>query len=533
MEKMIKVLAVDDEKFNLLLLKSCLKGEKYELTTCENALQTLNEFKKKEFDVILLDILMAGINGFEVRKLIREINKEVPIIFLTSMVDDINSTLLNQLADDQYSYYMNKSFNKTTLMKKIDQAVSVYRELHATNLYYQQLEDNLTLAGDVQKILLPSWCSLSSQMLVSYLYMPAMKVSGDMLELIRLDEYRTLFFIGDIAGHGVQAALYMSAVQSFLKALLFMGAGTVAPHTILNGIENFFRNDLGSKNYMTCTVAIFDFKKNHLSFQSAGHPNTICCFPDKGEAHFIDLKNKGGLPVGLARENHYRPEDTVEFDFQDNSAFVIYTDGILDLNNSAGDSVDDDTFLSLLGPLSRESDVVSVPFRIRYALEQIGYDIVSDDICIAVIQKQIKQEREMQQVIAADTAEVTPCVVLFSRFVSELFSSELATKVEMLLSEFLNNVIVHGLESRRHTHTDIFIRLTALDKGVRIRVMDRSKEWQCNPALYSSTEELLDRQNAERATSGRGLPIIYSIASSITRNHYFGLNETIFIINTK
>ena len=284
---------------------------------------------------------------------------------------------------------------------------------------------------------------------------------------------------------------------------------------------------------MTCTVAIFDFQKNHLSFQSAGHPNTICCFPDRGEAQFIDTKNVGGLPVGLARENHYKPEDTVEYDFQDNNIFVIYTDGILDLNNSAGDSVEEETFLSLLGPLSLESDVVSIPFRIRYALEQIGYDIVSDDICIAAIQKRVKQSREIQQVIAADTTEVNPCVMEFSKFVTNLFNSELATKVELLLSEYLNNVIVHGLESRRHTHTDIFIRLTALEDGVQIRVMDRGKEWQCNPAFYSSSEEILERQNAERATSGRGMAIIYSIASSITRNHYFGLNETIFIIKNK
>ena len=112
MENRYKILAVDDEKFNLLLLESCLQSESCDLVTCNDALKAFSEFKKADFDVILLDILMDGIDGFEVRQLIRSRNKKIPIIFLTSLLDDINSTLVNRITADQYSYYLNKSFNK-------------------------------------------------------------------------------------------------------------------------------------------------------------------------------------------------------------------------------------------------------------------------------------------------------------------------------------------------------------------------------------------------------------------------------------
>lgn len=531
MENIIKVLAVDDEKFNLLLLQSCLKNEKYLLKTCSNAIEALNEFKKEDFDVVLLDIIMVGIDGFEVRKLIREINRDIPIIFLTSMVDDINSTLLNRIVDDKCSYYMNKSFNKKTLMKKIDQAVSVYRDHRESNLYYHKLEEDLTLAGDVQNIMLPRWCELWDQMVSSHLYVPRMKVSGDIIETIKIDDNRMLSFIGDIAGHGVQAALYMSAIISFLKVLLLEKENLeLAPHVILNRIEKFFRNDLGGKNYMTCIVSIFDFSRNHLSFQSAGHPGIICCSPKTGSAWHIDVGSSGGVPVGLVRQNEFKPEDTVEYDFEEDTIFMTYTDGILDLSNAADDTIEDEIFLSLLGTLAKESDTVAIPFRLYNALQQIGYNVSLDDICLNVIQKRLDRPLEIIRTVSADTTEVSRMTADFGTFVKEKTACDkLATKVELLLSEFLNNVILHGLETRKHTQMDIYVRIVVSPKEITIRTLDQGKEWNYEPT-FGSSEEFLERKNADRATSGRGMAIIYSIVSSISRSHYCGLNQTIFTI---
>ncbi len=532
MKDVIKVLAVDDEKFNLLLLQACLKGERFSLRTCSNAIETLNVFKKEEFDIVLSDIMMDGIDGFEVRNLIREINHTVPIIFLTSMVDDLNSTLLKRIVDDQYSYYMNKSFSQDQLIRKIEQAVSVYRERQDANRYYHKLEEDLALAEDVQMIMLPNWCTMSARMLMSYIYIPSMKVSGDMIELMRIDENRTLLFIGDIAGHGIQAALYMSAVQSFLKVLLLGdNLDDLTPHVLLNRIEKFFHHDLASKTYMTCLVAIFDFSRNHLSFQSAGHPGLICCSPAEGTAHLVDSGDRGGLPVGLARNNVYRPDDTVEYDFQDDSVFIAYTDGILDLCNAQAESIDDALFLALLGQLSKDSAPSVIPFRIRNVLSQIGYNTVPDDISLVAMQKRIYRGEEMQRIIPADTGEASNCALAFSNFIqTQTRCDKLATQTELLLSEFLNNVIVNGLESKKHTQTDIYILVRVSEKNVHIRVMDRGKEWN-HTASHGSSDEILEEQNKKFATSGRGLAIIYNIASSITRSRYCGLNETLFVIN--
>ena len=240
MENRYKILAVDDEKFNLLLLESCLQSESCDLVTCNDALKAFSEFKKADFDVILLDILMDGIDGFEVRQLIRSRNKKIPIIFLTSLLDDINSTLVNRITADQYSYYLNKSFNKKTLIEKIEQAVQTYRESAAANGFLQKIESDLALAGEVQRLVLPNWCQINDQLISSFLYEPNFKVSGDIFEFYRIADGRHLVVLGDIAGHGVQAALYMMALQAFLKMLL----AEIAPeelqvHQVMNRINEF------------------------------------------------------------------------------------------------------------------------------------------------------------------------------------------------------------------------------------------------------------------------------------------------------
>lgn len=136
---------------------------------------------------------MPGIDGFELRKLIREVDKERPIIFLTAMIDDGNMTMLNQITWDSNTYYLNKVFDKKVLVQKITEVVNMHRTRQLDRVYRDNLESELKLAGDLQRILLPDWCILDDKVLVSSLYVPAMQVSGDIFELIRLDESRYLF----------------------------------------------------------------------------------------------------------------------------------------------------------------------------------------------------------------------------------------------------------------------------------------------------------------------------------------------------
>ena len=202
MSDVIKVLAVDDVEANLMIIRGCLKGDSFEVVTCTNAVDALQKFKEQYFDILLLDVIMPGIDGFELRKLIRATDPDRPIIFLTSMVEDKNMTMLNQITWDANTYYLNKAVGKKTLIQKITEVVTTYRRKLMEHKYSDQLEEERVLAGDLQKVLLPNWCICNDDLLFSSIYVPYMHVSGDLYEIIPFGDSKYLFIIGDISGHG-------------------------------------------------------------------------------------------------------------------------------------------------------------------------------------------------------------------------------------------------------------------------------------------------------------------------------------------
>src|SRR5215212_2195954 len=112
------VLIVDDEYIGRETLQSILEGEGYELEMAENGLQAIEKAKKLLPDVILLDVMMPGMTGFEVCQRIRSDPQiaEIPIIVLTAL-DDRESllTALKAGADD----FISKPFDRYELRARL------------------------------------------------------------------------------------------------------------------------------------------------------------------------------------------------------------------------------------------------------------------------------------------------------------------------------------------------------------------------------------------------------------------------------
>lgn len=529
-----KILAVDDEKLNLVILQSCLKGENYEITSTTDTAEALAAFKSINFDVILLDVMMGGIDGFELRKLIREYNAKIPIIFLTSLLDDIDSTLISKIASDQSSYYLNKSFKKDVIIEKIEQAIRVYREENEMSLFYKQVETDITLASEVQRIMLPPWCKVTDKMIHTYYYEPKFKVSGDLVEFFELENDKFLFCLGDISGHGIQAALYMTAIQTFIKSVVLeYKHEELEVHEILNRINSFFMDELRSDNYMTCLITIIDYKEKKLISQSAGHPHLICCSPSKGTAELVDYHGKGGIPIGWQSTYKYQESENIVLDINDDDIFVGYTDGLTDLTNQNNESVGIELLLGLLGTIATDTGIFGMPYKLKNALSQIGYNQDNDDTTIVALQRRERKDSDLILMLSQSVTDVSKSVKLVADFVMDKIDSiATATRVELLLSEFLNNVVIHNVAGKYSSKSMIAIKIIIDDHHVYISVLDRSEQWSQEEKMALSMEasEIFDKLNEERATSGRGLAIIRSIAKQIHRRYYDGLNETKFIV---
>ncbi len=532
--KDINLLAVDSEMTNLLLLEEALKNEGINVDCCNVGEKAIELTKKNNYDVVLLDIVMPGKDGFELRKLIRKHNPYLPIIYLTAIVDTAYSDLLEKIASDQATYYMKKPFELPRLLKMLKTVVKTHRSEDQTRKYYNVLEENLNLASEVQHLLLPDWVIIEDSFIMSSLYRPVYKVSGDIFEAIKISPGRYFIILGDIAGHGIQAALYMSAIQALLKTIIMAAGDDIRIDDILNRLNSFFCVDMQGENYMTCIAALFDFNANKLQFISAGHLSFFMHDAKSGKTQLLNSGNRGAIPVGWVKDYGFNCEsEAVELDFNDDSIFFGVTDGIVEISNERGKTLGVENLRLLLEDFATRTMPPLVSYHVCQAVPETGYTTIEDDICMIMIKKQqcLKNEKKHLQLTTIPSIQHADLLGMeFERFIVKNTNDErLAVQAELLLNEFLNNIIMHGLERLQQERPKILVDLLINKGEIVLTIWDKGKPWTFNTNPVVIDEKIWDDNN-KLATAGRGMAIIKSIAGKIECTRYGDLNETSFVI---
>ena len=124
-----KVLVVDDEKLIVKGIKFSLEQDGMEVTAAYDGKEAYELAMQNDYDIILLDVMLPELNGFEVCQMIRE-KSDVPIIMLTAKGDDMDKILgLEYGADD----YVTKPFNPLELMARVKSQLRRYRDLNPAN----------------------------------------------------------------------------------------------------------------------------------------------------------------------------------------------------------------------------------------------------------------------------------------------------------------------------------------------------------------------------------------------------------------
>ncbi|MPN39641.1 hypothetical protein SDC9_187169 [bioreactor metagenome] len=104
-------------------------------------------------------------------------------------------------------------------------------------------------------------------------------------------------------------------------------------------------------------------------------------------------------------------------------------------------------------------------------------------------------------------------------------------KTEILLSEFLVNIVKHGLENYKFASDMIALLIKGDEVEIAVTVFDRGKFWESGELESSGDiDQLLSELSRSKAESGRGIPLIRKLSPKISRRHLCGLNETIFTI---
>jgi len=203
-----------------------------------------------------------------------------------------------------------------------------------TEIQIQQkaIERELNIAREIQLNLLPSSLPVFSDLDVAFRLESAKKVGGDYFNVYKINDHETLFFICDVSGKSVSAALIVSTICSSLLTYFKMIAMTGEKFSLFEMIKSLNRVLIElttDEKFVTGWFGLYNHATRNLSSINAGH-NTIFLFKKNGE--LIELK-EGGIFLGTM-DLEYTMEEII---LDKNDTIVCYTDGVPEALNSTGE----------------------------------------------------------------------------------------------------------------------------------------------------------------------------------------------------
>ena len=211
------MLIVDDVKANVDMLVEALRGD-YKLSVALDGEAALRAVERSAPDLLLLDIVMPGIDGYEVCRRLRAdpATREIPIMFLSSLEDVQDKARGFELGANDY---LTKPFEILEVKARVRSLLKA--KAYADAIRAAQ-ERDLAIAREIQMGLLPSdFASLGRDMGldVHATIEPARHVGGDLFEVLRVSEDRLVVAVGDVCGKGIPAALFMAVTVTLLRTL--------------------------------------------------------------------------------------------------------------------------------------------------------------------------------------------------------------------------------------------------------------------------------------------------------------------------
>ncbi len=187
----------------------------------------------------------------------------------------------------------------------------------------QRLEQELSIARDIQQALLPHGLRDFPYFAVSGIHTPCLEVGGDYFDVFPMSEDRTAILIADVSGKGLGAALLTTMLQGALSGMT-IGA---EPARVFNHINRFLCEHAEVGRYATMFFGILR-PDGHLEFFNAGHPSPLLIRRGK----VSELYTEGSFPVGLVPEAEYVAN---QVDLQPDDTLVLFSDGVTEAADPA------------------------------------------------------------------------------------------------------------------------------------------------------------------------------------------------------
>jgi len=395
-----RILVVDDKEVNILLLEQMLRGAGYvsiESTTDPNQVCELH--RKNRYDLILLDLQMPGMDGFQVMEGLKEIEEGgyLPVLVVTAQPQHKLHALQAGAKD-----FVSKPFDLAELRARVHNILEVrllhletknyskaleetVRELEASRevIRLKNLEERkkseqeLALAQQTQESLLPRFLPQFENFHIHAFNSPTRYVGGDFYDFLQLSSGEWVGVLADVSGKGMSAALLSSMV---LGALSMEFRSRPQPQEVLNRVNHLLYEKSLPSQFVTLFLVLLD-AQGMGQFISAGH-NPAYLF--RSATGTIEELFPDAFVLGMFDSASYQSR-TLHLDKGD--ILVVYSDGLTDAENQQEEMFGEERLLKIIQQ-EAPSGSHALEQKFLQAIEEFTQGMPqTDDITFVVVEK--------------------------------------------------------------------------------------------------------------------------------------------------
>jgi serine phosphatase RsbU (regulator of sigma subunit) len=259
-------------------------------------------------------------------------------------------------------------------------AIKNYR-LVSEALQNQRYREEVKIAKEVQKRLLPTNMMLNDHMLVHAFSKAADDVGGDYYDIYPYpDGKKIAFTIGDVSGNGTTASFNMAQMKGIFQSLIQLG---LPADQFMLYANKAVSACLEKASFITLSLFIIDLEKNKFEYARAGHCQSLHYSASSNTFKILEQK---GLGLGILRNDGYKSHiEQASYSFEKNDLLIMYTDGIIEATNEAGEEYGFDRLQIVLRENTELSPKQITDKVLHNLYEYTGKRDLNDDYSIIIL----------------------------------------------------------------------------------------------------------------------------------------------------
>lgn len=471
-----RVIVADDDPGNLRLVQKLLEAKNFTVFPCTNGYEVLELIENREHvDAVLLDVVMPNKNGYDVCQSIQTMRPGLPVIMMTALNE---SEALQRAFDSGAWDYINKPVNEIELVSRLTKAIEHCDNEMKIHEMLSSIMQDLQLASNLQHCLIPHWNILQHPILFTSAYHPVAIIGGDFFDILPVSKNEMYLYIGDVSGHGIEAALIMTAVRVMIRYLIQNENEDVTLNNLVSKLHLILSREIFHHHFMTLMICRIDLENNTMEYFSAGHPPLLIRDNDTGLYHCNE--ESGAIPIGIIEDFDYSNVRTNKIPILDNETYIFYTDGLFEGMNQKKKDASLYNFLKFMNTTKDVYEPVALPYQIIDTLDNNDYDLSHDDFSIVAFSK-IQQTQEKKQ----DYITMLPVISAIHKTLENCYQAslsliqnneEIVSKINTLLRTTLEYIVSDDYMAA--IDDPLLILLHEEKHKPAIRVWVKGKVWQ-------------------------------------------------------